>query len=196
MKFRSLIQEWYIKLERNSPTSPHMQRKQAALLEQNVESIPILSPVSSPQSQSEQASPSTATTPPGLGSRDSLSGSSFPPTPKLAATPSTCDVLGRKKRSGGGDASATPEFPTLTPAGSKVKSERKSLDSLSMGSPLTPQLDSSPTTTIQLSPSHLEYLDSKLAGGEGGGKSIAKTGTLVDTKDVEDKLMSSLYVVS
>ncbi|QDZ24988.1 hypothetical protein HOP50_15g75310 [Chloropicon primus] len=206
MKFRSQIQEWYTKLERNSPTSPHLIRMQSEK-DRSVESIPILSPVGSPQSDQAsppvrgraQASPPLATTP----VQESSSDSSFPPTPKMVATPSTCDVLGRKKSSrnreasglgGGADPCLTPEFPTLTPAGMKVRSERKSLDSLdclSMGSPPTPQLDSTPTTTIQLSPSHLAYL-----ALEGGEATAAEEKRGVDTQDVEDKLMNSLYVVS
>ena len=85
----------------------------------------------------------------------------------------------------------TPEVPSLTPAGLKVQSERRvSVDSLGSLDSLTPQLESSPTTTIQLSPSHLAFLQQQQ---EEPAKQSRRD---ADTEDVEDKLMRSLYVVS
>ena len=186
MRFRSQIQDWYTRLERSSPTSPHVLRSRVGV-GQNVESIPMLSPVNSPQSEQS----SKCVTPTNGVSSDS----SFPPTPTIAATPSTCDVLGRKTRSaaaGGASAAVlTPEVPSLTPAGLKVQSERRvSVDSLGSLDSLTPQLESSPTTTIQLSPSHLAFLQQQQ---EEPAKQSRRD---ADTEDVEDKLMRSLYVVS
>ena len=202
MQFRSKIQEWYTKLERSSPKSPHSLRYSGVQPEEEPASIPILSPVSSPQNdvsppsfgrvegQALMMTPETKTT-------SSCDSDGFPPTPKISATPSTCDVLGHKKKSRGGsdvgDVCRTPEFPTLTPAGLRVHSERKAYDSLSDASPCTPNLDSTPTTTIQLSPSHF-ILDNVLEGDGGAGISSQEQASEQD--NVEEKLMNSLYIGS
>lgn len=121
-------------------------------------------------------------------------------SPPESVSPSPCVDLGAH------GASVTPEFPVLTPAGLRAANEKPSLDSLSLeGSPLTPQLDSTPTTTIQLSPSHLSYLDNALTTpnegseaerNEDGKKKKAEKEDAEAIDDVEAKLMKSLYVVS
>jgi hypothetical protein len=261
MEFRSKIQEWYTKLERSAPLSPHSIRG----AEVEPVSIPILSPVSSPQNQSEQqpaALESSFSINPinpqlmatstsqrqGEGKqtmeaamavlktpeaderrRTSLCDSDgFPPTPKISATPSTCDVLGLKKKKMTTTASddenvicRTPEFPVLTPAGLRASEKKFGLDSLSISSdsnfnsPRTPNLDSTPTTTIQLSPSHF-VLDDALEDAVGGTIATADAAAgrnnsndassplsssqnrqnICKAEDVEEKLMSSLYIGS
>ena len=206
MKFRSQIQEWYTKLERSSPLSPHLLRQNSSDSGQQepAVSIPILSPISSPQSEAA-ASPSRVSrggTPPQEASTPDSDG--FPPTPKMSATPSTCDVLGHKKKKRGGKETSsaavclTPEFPILTPAGLRA-SKRKSPLPLDRSSPSTPNLDSTPTTTIQLSPSHF-ILDDVLDGGDNDACSPAAAAVVGtqnkssnDSSEVEEKLMSSLY---
>ena len=262
MDFRSKIQEWYTKLGRSSPVSPHSIRCAAGGAEvEPVVSIPILSPVSSPQSNGDtstsaplqeekkesvtarvgegeegasMASAATAAvlhTPEAERRRTSLDCDSdgFPPTPKISATPSTCDVLGLKKKQQQqlteADAEAeeafcrTPEFPVLTPAGLRASEKKFGLDSLSISSnsefnsPRTPNLDSTPTTTIQLSPSHF-VLDEALEGAGRGDHSdtsdensiggLSPLGSSLQNRqnitnadlDVEEKLMNSLYIGS
>ncbi len=245
MAFRSKIQEWYTKLERaSSPLASHLQRRGG----EEPASIPILSPVSSPQSEPSQSplraanhggqGPARQRTPERTPERARLSNSGsdgFPLTPQMCGTPSTCDVLGHKKRElarlrSTGDPT-TPEFPALTPAGMRSVGSKKApsyldcspldlMTSNGLSSQSTPNLDSTPTTTIQLSPSHF-VLDNLLEGKENDGgdassrpslaKSAAATpaagangaspsqagGSSTSARDdIEEKLMSSLYIGS
>mmetsp|Transcript_3822 Transcript_3822/g.9704 ORF Transcript_3822/g.9704 Transcript_3822/m.9704 type:complete len:185 (+) Transcript_3822:101-655(+) len=127
-KFRGKIRVWF-----NSLTSPSQPESPSCL--------PILSPVNSPPSTSK-SSPSTAPSAeeqhpkldlfadkvpgtPSTGGRG-YDSDGLPPTPKLSATPSTCNIMryvtAGMKEGGNEDQGDSGKFafPTLTPAGQDV----------------------------------------------------------------------------
>lgn len=177
--------------------------------------LPMLSPVNSPEAsdflRTTHGQGDVTPTPP-----DSCSSDRLPPTPKLAATPSTCDVmryvggrataLGSLRRAGIADGDASEDdsggcgfaFPSLTPGGNdEAASSRPRLSlSSSADSPDMPYLDSTPTTTIQLSPSHFTAEELGLEGASAAdqGAGSAAGGEPASPPDVEARLMESLCI--